>query len=146
MAQLEASAVGSRRAFPVFSWAGIPTVMYGGYLLLKLVNGKEPMSDFQRTYFRAGHAHAGVLLLMELLYHEYLERTDLSARAKTVASSVVVAGVLAQSGGFFAHMAFGKQGERSVGTNLTTAGAAALTGAHLFLAWAIAKRPGTRTY
>ena len=116
--------------------------MYGGYLLLKLVNCKEPMSDFQRTYFRAGHAHAGVLLLMELLYHEYLERTDLSARAKTVASSVVVAGVLAQSGGFFPHIAFGKQGERSVGT----AGAAALTGAHLFLAWAIAKRPGTRTY
>ncbi len=146
MTQLKESAINSRRVFPVISWAGQPTVIYGGYLLLKLVNGKKPMSDFQRTYFRAGHAHAGVLLLMELLYHEYLERTDLSPRAKTIASSAVVAGVLAQSGGFFAHMAFGEQGKRSAGINLTTAGATVLVGADLFLAWAIAARPGTRTY
>jgi hypothetical protein len=130
----------------VISWAGLPTVMVGGYLLLRLMNGKKPMSDFQRTYFRAGHAHAAVLLLMELLYHEYLERTDLSARAKTIASSAVVAGVLAQSGGFFAHMAFGKQGERSAGINLIEAGAATLVSADLYLAWAIATHPGTRTY
>jgi hypothetical protein len=35
----------------------LPTVMYGGYSLLTL-QGSGSLTEFQTTYFRAGHAHA----------------------------------------------------------------------------------------
>ena len=43
----------------------LPTVMYGGYSLLGLQTAGN-LTEFQTTYFRAGHAHAGVLLVMTL--------------------------------------------------------------------------------
>jgi Ni,Fe-hydrogenase I cytochrome b subunit len=64
------------RAFSVLAWIALPAVMYGGYALLGLL-ARGGLSDFQLTYFRAGHAHAGVLLLLALLYHIYLEQTGL---------------------------------------------------------------------
>ena len=38
------------------------TNMYGGYALLQLV-AKDDATAVRRTWFTAGHAHAGVLLL-----------------------------------------------------------------------------------
>lgn len=55
------------RTFSIISWIALPTVMFGGFSLLGLIVGGE-LSPFQQTFFRAGHAHAGVLLLMSLLY------------------------------------------------------------------------------
>jgi hypothetical protein len=43
-----------------------PTVMFGGFSLLRLGIGRR-LNDFQATYFPAGHAHAGVLLVACLL-------------------------------------------------------------------------------
>ncbi len=129
------------RMFAIIAWIQLPTVMYGGYALLQLLNRGEPMTEFQRTYFRAGHAHAGVLTLMSLLYNVFLNQTGLSRKPKQIASSALLAGTLLQSGGFFVHMARGKPGERSIGTTITTMGATVLAGASLFLAWALrAKR------
>jgi len=54
-----------------------------------------------RTFFRAGHAHAGVLLLMSLLYHTYMEQTNLSPTTKMAGAITLLIGILAQSGGFF---------------------------------------------
>ena len=36
-------------------------VEYGGIFLLSIHRGKKEFTDFQRSSFRAGHAHAGVL-------------------------------------------------------------------------------------
>ena len=38
----------------------VPTIQYGGYFLLSIVSGKSklPLTDFQKSMFRAGHAHA----------------------------------------------------------------------------------------
>jgi hypothetical protein len=77
--------------------------------------------------FRAGHAHAGVLLLMTLLYENYLERTPFSATMQVLWTVVVIIGVLLQSGGFFVHMAVGSDGKPSVGTRATMLGALVLT-------------------
>lgn len=125
------------RVFVIIAWIQLPTVMYGGYALLSLLNRDEPMTAFQSSNFRAGHAHAGVLTLMSLLYYLFLSQTSLSATTKVLASIVVLAGVLLQSGGFFVHMARGRQGQRSVGTTMTTAGACLLATASLLLAWAL---------
>ncbi len=125
------------RVFAIIAWIQLPTVMYGGYALLGIVNRGQPVPPFQLTNFRAGHAHAGVLTLMSLLYNLFLSQTNLSLTAKVIASIVVLAGILLQSSGFFVHMARGEPGQRSIGTTITTAGAVLLVGASLFLAYAL---------
>jgi hypothetical protein len=49
----------------------------GGYSLLRLLNLGDQLTLFQMTWFRAGHAHAGVLLVMSLLYYTFLDQTSL---------------------------------------------------------------------
>jgi hypothetical protein len=126
--------------FSILTWLSIPTVMYGGYALLgRLTQGG--LSPFQQTFFRAGHAHAGVLLLLALLYHDYMEQTTLSTAIKSGAAILLLVGILAQSGGFFLHMAIGQPDKRSAGTMLTTAGAALLVVAILLLVYGIIATP-----
>ena len=125
------------RLFAIIAWVQLPTVMYGGYALLGLLNRDERMTPFQISNFRAGHAHAGVLTLLSLLYNVFLGQTDLSTTAKVIASIVLLVGILAQSGGFFVHMARGEPGRRSVGTTITTIGGVLLAGASLFLAYGL---------
>jgi hypothetical protein len=110
--------------------------MYGGYSLLSFLT-RNRLSEFQQTFFRAGHAHAGVLLLMSLLYHQYLEQTTLSPGVKMGAAVVVVVGILAQSGGFFLHMLIGQPGAPSWGTTVTSLGALLLAAAILLLVYGL---------
>ena len=122
----------------IYAWVGLPTVMYGGYALLGLMTKREPLSEFRRTWFRAGHAHAGVLLLMFLLYIDFLFRVDLPSSTKHAACAVFVVGALMQSGGFFIHMARGREDGLSVGTTITSVGALLLTAAIAFLIYGLA--------
>lgn len=124
------------RLFSIIAWIAIPTVMYGGYSLLGLLT-RGGLSEFQQTYFRAGHAHAGVLLLMSLLYHQYMEQTALSPTIKVIAATLVLVGILAQSGGFFLHMVVGQPGETSLGTTITSLGAMLLVIAILILVYGL---------
>ena len=62
------------------------------------------MTPAQVGFFRAGHAHAGVLTLMSLLYHSFLDQTSLPLLVKHAACLAIVIGILAQSGGFFVHL------------------------------------------
>ena len=124
------------RVFSIIAWIALPTVMFGGYALLGMLT-RNGISEFQQTYFRAGHAHAGVLLLMALLYHQYIEQTALSPGIKIAAASVVLVGILAQSGGFFLHMAVGRPGEPSIGTTVTVIGAVLLALAVLVLVYGL---------
>jgi hypothetical protein len=41
----------------------VPTIIYGGYFLLSVMSGQHQelaLTEFQKSMFRAGHAHAGV--------------------------------------------------------------------------------------
>jgi len=51
--------------FTVIVLASLPTVVVGGFSLLRLIKAKK-LNKFQLAYFRAGQAHAGVLLVMTL--------------------------------------------------------------------------------
>jgi drug/metabolite transporter superfamily protein YnfA len=117
--------MGTIRIFSIITWIALPTVMYGGYALLGFIT-RGGLSPFQQTFFRAGHAHAGVLLLMSLLYHLFLEKTSLSPGLKAAGAVIVLVGILAQSGGFFLHLALGQPGQASAGTAVTTVGAVLL--------------------
>ena len=116
------------RIWIILSWIALPTVMYGGYSLLHLINGGS-LTPFQTTWFRAGHAHAGTLLLMSLLYFMFLDQTALRPTTKQVGCISMFVGILLQSGGFFLHMIVGRANEPSVGTAVTSAGAALLVAA-----------------
>ena len=129
----------SLRIWIIVSWISLPTVMFGGYSLLRLLNRGDVLTPFQVTFFRAGHAHAGVLLLMSLLYYSYLGQTQLSASTKWIACLVLVVGILAQSGGFFLHMMLGQPNQASIGTTVTILGALLLAAAIVVLIYGLIK-------
>ena len=115
------------RIWIIVSWIALPTVMFGGFSLLRLINRGNILRPFQVNCFRAGHAHRGVLLLMSLLYYNFLDQTTLGVSIKHLASALLFAGILAQSGGFFLHMLLGQENRPSAGTRVTIAGAGLLT-------------------
>ena len=126
------------RLFSIISWIALPTVMFGGYSLLGLLARDNTwLTPFRATYFRAGHAHAGVLLVLSLVYYSYLAQTTFSEGLKLVACLVLLIGILAQSGGFFLHMLVGKPGKLSSGTMVTILGAVLLAFATLLLAYGL---------
>jgi hypothetical protein len=131
----------SLRIWIILSWIALPTVMFGGYSLLRLLNRGDALTPFQVDCFRAGHAHAGVLLLMSLLYYIFLDRTTLPASVKQAACVALYVGILAQSGGFFLHMALGEQKRASIGTTVTIAGAVMLACAVIALVYGLITTP-----
>lgn len=112
-------------------WAGailllLVTVMVGGASLLRILIAGDTLDDWQVDQFRAGHAHAGVLLILALAYVMLLERSRWSAARRRLAMVALIAGGVGQSGGFFLHMLVGEDGTFSAGTALTLIGAVLL--------------------
>jgi uncharacterized membrane protein len=59
----------------------LPSVMYGGLTLLGLLTGNAPgYSDnpLRQNLWRAGHAHAGVYLVLSLVMLRYVDEAALS--------------------------------------------------------------------
>jgi hypothetical protein len=108
---------------PIVVVLSLVSVEYGGLALLGFISGRVDLADWQKGFFRAGHAHAGVLLVLSLVYLLYLPRADFSDRFEWIAGGTLLAGVLAQSGGFFLHLGVGEPAKPSAGTKLTRAGA-----------------------
>jgi hypothetical protein len=77
------------------------TVETGGLYMLKIVRGRQDLTPFQEKFARAGHAHAGVLLVLALVCQPFVDATDLSAPWAWVARSGVAVSALLMPGGFF---------------------------------------------
>jgi len=88
----------------------VTTIEYGGTYLLGLLSGKQPeFTDFQRSLFRAGHAHAGVLVILALVSLLFTEQTKLSTPiAWAVRVGFVAAPVLVSAGFFGAALGDGR--------------------------------------
>jgi hypothetical protein len=127
---------------PIFSLLSLITVELGGWTLLGFLTGRgspgEPL-DHRLRFFRAGHAHAGVLIVLSLAYYLYLQRADFSNGFDWIAGLILVAGTLLQSGGFFVHMAQGAPGTPSVGTTMTRTGAVLIAVALVILSVGLIK-------
>ena len=87
----------------------IPTIVYGGLTVLGVVTnrlmgspGPTNLSATQITFYRAGHAHAGVLTLLAVLLQIAIDYAAIPTllvwpvRVGAIAASILV------SGGFFA--------------------------------------------
>jgi len=127
---------GPIQVFTAIALISLPTVMYGGFALLRLLTARR-LTEFQVAYFRAGHAHAGVLLVLALVVLDVLTRTTLGRRGQWIVCVLLLIGSLAQSGGMFVHMGIGKPGRWSAGNVLTSVGAVLLAGAVLTTAVAV---------
>jgi hypothetical protein len=67
----------------------LPTVMFGGITLLGFLAGAEPGyidNPVRQGLWRAGHAHAGVWLVLSLVLLRYVDEADLSPAARRFAS------------------------------------------------------------
>ncbi len=129
------------RVFSIVAWILLPTVMFGGYSLLQLMVDGNILTPFQVTYFRAGHGHAGVLIIIALLYHSYLDRTAFPERVKWVACAAMLTSALTISGGFFVHMSIGQEGQASAGIAITALGALLLTLDAFLLSYGLIRSP-----
>lgn len=67
----------------------LPTVMFGGISLLAFLTSAQPGyidNPVRQGLWRAGHAHAGVWLVLSLVLLRYVDEADLSPGARRFAS------------------------------------------------------------
>src|SRR5678816_2474583 len=87
----------------------VPTVMYGGITLLGILTqgmaglapGGLSLDGTQWALFRAGHAHAGVWVLLSLVIQILIDSTRLSNTSQWLARTTAPLAAIAVSGGFF---------------------------------------------
>lgn len=79
----------------------VVAIAYGGTFLLKVVRGHEPATEFQRSFYRAGHAHAGVLVLLSLVVLLYVDATGSTGWWRWVAGHGVPIAAILMPAGFF---------------------------------------------
>jgi hypothetical protein len=119
---------------PVTSLLLLVSVEYGGWSPLGFLTGRGQLGEFREQFFRTGHAHAGVLLVLSLVYFHYLDRTGYSTGVQWLAGLLLLVGTMTQSGGFFLHFALGQKDRSSVGTIVTRSGALLLAAPLIILA------------
>jgi hypothetical protein len=77
------------------------TVESGGYFLTRIVRGLTPANTLQKNFFRAGHAHAAVLLVLSVAILGVIDYTDLPLALDIVARNAVPAAAILMPAGFF---------------------------------------------
>ena len=86
------------RVLPAIVLFALVTVEFGGWSLLGFLVSEEALTPVEEQFFRAGHAHAGVLLILSLVFFILLGRTDFSERTSWILGLGLLAGILLQSG------------------------------------------------
>jgi len=112
------------------AFISLPTIAFGGYFLLSILKraaGTEGITETQRDYFRAGHAHAGVLVLLGIVGQLFLDRSQLNSVVVWVLRIGFIAAPLLISGGFFGGAPRSKRGTPGSLVRLITVGAVVLS-------------------
>jgi hypothetical protein len=104
------------------------TVETGGQFLLRILGGKFPRFEDPRrsAYLRAGHAHAGVLIVVALVGQIYLDQGSLGDGLRWLSRGCLSAAPLLLPGGFFAVGFTMKDGKPGSAIGLIYAGAVVL--------------------
>jgi drug/metabolite transporter superfamily protein YnfA len=114
----------------------LPTVMYGGLTLLSLLTTNSPGytdNPLRHDLWRAGHAHAGVYLVLSLVMLRYVDEAVLSSLWKWLArTGAPIAAVLIPAS-FFLSVASPTANEPNGLINIAYVGALFLAAAILSL-------------
>lgn len=79
----------------------IVTIEFGGWFLTRIVRGAVPMTEFQKSFARAGHAHAGVLVILGLVGLLYVDSTSLTGVFLWLGRLGIPIAAILMSAGFF---------------------------------------------
>ena len=81
----------------------LPAVVYGGTSILSLLIGDPDYAQNQlrQDLWRAGHAHAGVLLILSLVTLRYVDEANLPGWLKSVARHSIPAAAILLPAAFF---------------------------------------------
>lgn len=79
----------------------IVAVESGGLFMLRVVGRRVPATPFQTAFFRAGHAHAGVLVTLALASQIYVDVAAIQGPAGSVARSGIALAAILMPAGFF---------------------------------------------
>jgi hypothetical protein len=107
----------------------VPAIEFGGLSLLRFIAARTPGymdNPVRQGLFRAGHAHAGVLVILALVGLLYLDHAALGEGAQTMVRVCLVAPPILMPLGFFLSVASPKAERPNRLIWLTGAGALAL--------------------
>lgn len=87
----------------------VPTIMYGGITILGILTGGTAglapggleLNETQYSLWRAGHAHAAVIIILSIIIQILVDATVLSRPLSWLARISAPVAALAISGGFF---------------------------------------------
>ena len=80
----------------------IVTIQVGGWFMTRIARGQVPMTDFQKSFARAGHGHAGVLVILSLVGLLYADATGFTGLPLWTARLGIPVAAVLMSAGFFA--------------------------------------------
>jgi len=85
------------------------TVESGGWYLTRIARGMAPSTEFQRSFARAGHGHAGMFLTLGLVSIILADATALQGAAGWIArSGIPIAAILLPAGFLFSSTVAGR--------------------------------------
>jgi hypothetical protein len=79
----------------------VVAVEYGGWFMLRVVRGRQPATPFQQAFFRAGHTHAGVLVLFAIVGQILADAAALSGLLAVLARNGIWLAAILIPAGFF---------------------------------------------
>ncbi|WP_375400599.1 hypothetical protein [uncultured Amnibacterium sp.] len=79
----------------------VVAVVAAGGFMLRVVGGRRPANALQRSYFRAGHAHAGVLLILGLVLKLLIAMPGIAGWATAFADGPLYAALFIPAGFYF---------------------------------------------
>lgn len=125
----------------------LPTVVFGGASILTLLVGdpEYAQNQLRQDLWRAGHAHAGVLLVLSLVTLRYVDEATLSERMRSVARHSIPAAAILLPAAFFLSVLSPDAAEPNSLIYLAYVGAVSLAAGLLILgAGLIRERPTSR--
>ena len=124
----------------------LPAVVYGGTSILSLLVGDPAYAQNQlrQDLWRAGHAHAGVLLVLSLVTLRYVDEANLPGWLKTVARHSVPVSAVLLPAAFFLSVLSPEATEPNAMIYLAYVGAVSLAAGLLILGVGLVRSPRTR--
>jgi hypothetical protein len=76
--------------------------------MLRIVRGNHPVTEFQKAFARAGHAHAGVLVILSLVVQLYVDAVSFTGPVATLARTGIRTAILMRLGFFLSSAGEGR--------------------------------------
>jgi len=125
----------------------LPAVVYGGTSILSLLVGDPDYAQNQlrQDLWRAGHAHAGVLLVLSLVTLRYVDEANLPGWLKSFARHSIPTAAILLPAAFFMSVLSPDATEPNAMIYLAFVGAVSLASGVLILGIGLVRRPKNKT-